>query len=266
MKISGINRHLHLDEAGPEGDSGSATTTAPPPPPPARTFTQDDLDQAAAKQRRAYERNAREQQADFDRKLAEAQAKAGTQTTQTPTDDPTGAGLYEVEKARWERSQAELKAQIERLEGGLATERQTRKELERDRQLDEAMAAVGIPEKNFKLARRFFLPDIVWDEIDGAWLFKTPKDNLIGIRDGVEEFLPENLRPSRIRNGGAGTSGGLPAAAARTQRDLEQAKAALAQAEAALKKRPSDNALLTKFSTAKQKVKQLELDLAKSIK
>ncbi len=268
MKIFGRNWYLYL--APEEGGEGGVAAAPPVPPadpvePTPVTYTQAEVDGREARARRAHERKLRELEAEFKKKIDALEAKVNAAPAPTPID-PTEEGKVEILQRRHERTIQELNERIAAQEAAVEAERQKRMDLQRDKLLDDALSNAGVASKNLKAARRFFLPDIVFDELDAKWMFQSPSGSLSDIEDAVQEYLPDSLKPSKIARGGAGTQGGIPARAARAQRSLDEAKQALAQMKADCAKRPNDNGLLTKFTRQKQLVQQLESDLKSATK
>jgi len=270
MKIFGHNTYRYMQPESDDGSgSGGSTTVTPPAPPapPADTFTKAEVDNREAKMRRTFERKQREQEAAFQKQLDELKAKVNAPAPIPATPAATGdEGRLELLEARWAREREDLVNRIAAQEATASQEKKTRMDLQRDRQLDDALQTAGVAEKNFKLARRYFAPDIIWDELDQEWMFKSTTGNLLTIVDGVQEYLPENLKPSRIANGGAGTQSGLPGRALRAQRTLDEAKVKLQELHDAAMKNKTDNAALARFSAQKTLVRSLEADAKASIK
>lgn len=267
MKILGNNRYLYL---APEDGEGGVAAAPPAPPadpvePTVVTYTQEQVDGREARARRAHERKLREIEAEFTKKIQALEAKVNAPLPPVLAD-PTEDGKVEILTRRHQRTIEEMEARIAAQEQAVETERKKRMELERDRLLDDALSAAGVTEKNLKAARRFFLPDIEFDEIDAKWMIRTPSGALTDIADAVQEYLPDGLKPSKIARGGAGTQGGVPARAQRAQRALEEARQKLASLKADCAKRPNDNGILTHFTRQKQLVRQLESDFKSATK
>jgi len=234
-----------------------------------KSYSEDEVNNREAKMRRSYERRMREMQAEFDKKIAGLEAKISTTPPPPPPSadsDSQDSGKIELLTRRWEQREKELQAQIDAQNTAMEQERKRRLELQRSRMLDDALLKAGVSEKNMKIARRYFGPDVVWDELDETFMFKTPSGNMVSIDDGVQEFLPDNLKPSKILRGGAGTHGGMPSSnATRSQRALDEAKAKLAEYKAAATKNPN-NALMSQFSKQKQIVARMERELRNATK
>lgn len=267
MLLKHFKYRYQAPEPGDDGATGSAAPPAdPPPPPPANTFSKEDVDAREAKMRRAYERKMRELEASHAKALADLEAKIETSSPTQPPSDGEGAGQLEIAQKRWERERQELQGKIESLNSNFEKEKQNRLNLQKERLLDDALASVGVSKENLMVARRYFEPDIQWDELDQEWMYRTNKGHMVPILDGVEEFIPDTLRPPKIARGGAGTQAGVPARVQRAQRELEQEKARLAELKNAVQKNPRDNSLLANWTTQKHKVAQMERNLSNSTK
>lgn len=251
-----------------EGDdaAGASTGVADPPPPPTKTFTQKELDEQAAKTRRAYDRKMRELEAAHAKALADKEAEFEALKSKVSSPDPTDAGNFEIAQKRWEREREELKNQIAQLQSKLENEEKTRLNLQKDRLIDDALTKAGIEEKHRVLARRFIEPQVAWDELDSTYMFKTDMNNLISIDEAVQEFLPDSVKPPKVRQGGAGTQAGIPARAQRIQREIEREKQILTKLEKAAQSRRSDNSAFTAWTQQKRKVADLEKQLSAAVK
>jgi len=269
MKINGHNRHLYLQEDDDLNGGGVGAPPAPPvaavEPPKPPVLTQAEIDGREARMRKANDRKIRELEASHTKQLAEIKAQLAARPN-APAPNAAEEGQLEIQQRRHERDMQEMRAQVEALQANSENERKLRMSLERDRLVDDALASAGVTEKNVKAARRYFMPDIEFDDLDQAWMFKNEKGNLLSIHDAVQEYLPDSLKPSKIARGGAGTQGGVPARQASAQRGLDEAKKELAQIEAQVSKRPNDNGLLTQYTRKKQQVRQLESDLKSATK
>ncbi len=268
MKIHGYNRHLYFEE---ESDLSGGGVGAPPAPPPAAVeppapgmLTQSEVDGREARMRKANDRKLREMEASHKKQIEEI--KAQISSSAPPAPNASEEGQLEIQQRRYERQLEDMRAQVEALQANTENERKLRMNLQRDRLVDDALAGAGVTEKNVKAARRYFMPDIEFDELDQAWMFKNEKGNLLSISDAVSEYLPDSLKPSKIARGGAGTQGGVPQRAQRAQRGLDEAKKELSDLQAKIAKNPNDNGLLTQFTRKKQQVRQLESDLKSATK
>lgn len=267
MLLFGMTR-LYMEGAG-DPPAGGGAPPAPPAPPPAKTFTQQQKDADEAKLRRKYDRQLKEQQQALEKaqqEAEEARKKLAARDanplppTPNPTPDPNdpNAGQLEILQKRFEREREEREREINALREQTEKERQTRLKLQRDQQLDQALREAGVQSKHMVQARRYFLPQIEWDKVDEKWAFRTLKGNIVDIVDGVSEELPDNLKPSRMPNGGAGNVNGTPAAQQQKARALKEAEALLAELKDKHRRGGGKQSDLAAFTAQKRVVDQLK--------
>ena len=263
-------KHL-LDKSNvymaPDGaeDGGGTTATAPveETPTAAKALTEAEVNKREAALRRKYERQIAElekKNQTTDAALAEIKAQMVAQPKEPEPSDV--AGKLELVEKRWQRDREELQQRIAAAERKAEEERQRRLDMQREQALSDAIGGAGVTGGNAEVARRFFLPQVVWDEVDEGWVFKTRSGNHVSVQDGVLEEMPDTLKPSKLRNGGAGTSGGVPAARARKQKDLEDAEAELKRLLEAGSKQGGTQQVLVAYTQQKRKVEQLRRELA----
>lgn len=266
MFLTGLTRQLYL---APDDPAGAGAPPAPPAPPPTKTYSQQEKDADEAKLRRKYEREAREAAQAAKEREAELEAKLNAPTPPapptpapgTPPADPQAAGNLEIMEARWKREREEQQRQLDEVKELAEKEKQTRLNLQRDQLLDNALRQAGVQSKHMLQARRNFLPQIEWDKVDEKWMYRTQKGNLVEILDGVAEELPDNLKPSRMPNGGAGNTGGIPASKQAKHRELEAAKQTLAQLKEKHRLGGGKQSDLAAFTAQKRVVDSLERGL-----
>lgn len=268
MKIFGYNKHFYCAPEDDAAGSGSATSDAaiktPPAPPEVKdkTYTQKEKDADEAKLRRRYDREIKEQKQKIDQltsSIEELKSKVD-RSTHDPVD-PVAAGQQEIEQRRYQREMEELRAQIAETKTAAETERQKRLELEKSQLLDNALLSAGVNEKHMLMARRYFAPQIVWDDLDQKWMFTTKNNNLVEIADGVQEELPDNLKPSALQRGGAGTNSGLPVHKQRKAKELEEAEKKLQDLKEAARRNGRDQTAFAAFTRQKRVVQLLQQEL-----
>lgn len=279
MIIHGVNKHLYMspdgDGAGGGGGTSSGTATPPAPPAPAppapKTYTQQEKDTDEAKLRRRYDREIKElkqtaakQTASIEELKAQATNPLPPSIT-PPASDGSTEGRIELLEKRYARTEEELNTKIQAAQDAAEQEKQTRLRLQRDQKLDEALREAGVLGKHMIQARRYFLPQVEWDELEGetgGWVFRTRDKNFVPILDGVAEELPDNLKPSKMKHGGAGNMSGLPQHQQRKQRELEDAKKELAELKEVHRQRGGKNSDMMAFTKQKRLVEALERELS----
>lgn len=280
MKIMGINKHLYMapdDPAAGGGGGGGANPPAPPAPPEppaAASYTQQQKDADEAKLRRRYEREIKATKKQLEEQAAELEAFKQREAAnplppsiQPPAPGgapPADGGRLELLEKRFARTEQELNDRVKAAEEAAAKEKASRLGLQRDQLLDDAIRNAGVMSKHTTQARRYFLSQVEWDDLEGehgGWMFRTVKGNLVPIEDGVAEELPDNLKPSRMPHGGAGNTNGLPASKQRKTRELEEAKKKLSDLKLAYSRGGGKSSDMMAFTRQKGVVKQLEREL-----
>lgn len=263
----------------PEGDGagaggGGSTGTQDPPNPPAppeppKTYSQKEKDADEAKLRRRYDREIKElkKQLEQQNEAIESLKKKPDPVppSTNPSGDPTTDGRLELLEKRFARTEEELNEKIKAADQRAEAEKRTRLNLQRDQLLDEALRDAGVMGKHMTQARRFFLPQVEWDDLEGdngGWMFRTRNGNIVPIMDGVAEELPDNLKPSKMKHGGAGNTNGLPGQQQRKHRELEDAKKKLAELKEAHRRGGGKQSDMMAFTKQKKLVQALERELS----
>lgn len=200
------------------------------PPEETKTLSLDEVNRREAELRRKYERRQKELETKL-KELEEASKKAIDETKQVAQPPVSRAGLetlteagkLEVLEKRWGREKEDYERKLGELTKLVESEKSRAMSLERDRQLDEALNAVQGGVVDRLAAVRYFLPQIEWDPIDNAWIFKTKKGNVLTIMDGVNEECPSWLRGSTLKPGAGTHQGNTPPARTRLSKELEEA-------------------------------------------
>lgn len=245
-----------------DDEGGTTTDEAPPPPAGDGLVSRKEADAQAAKLRRSYERKLKEQEQRMEKleKQLEEVRKAGAPPP-PPIEDPTVAGQLELIQKKHEREREEMLHKIGLLEQDRDTERKQRRQVERDRQIDDALLLAGVADSAKVAAARYFLPNIEWDEVDACWMFKTRGGNLVSIAEGVAEEMPDFFKAPRTNRGGAGTTNGTPPRKAAVQKELETAQAKLKELQDTVKRQPQNNGALQSYNRHKRVVADLERKL-----
>lgn len=226
-----------------------------------KKFTQAELEKHIEDRLKKAKREALEK----DKKLSDLASELETLKAKIdalppePTDgDKKQKGEHELLVKRFEKQLSELTAKLENSEKEKQTERQRRMLTERDKELGDALQAVGCVD--MKGGRRHFEPDIVWDDVENKWMFKTRTGNLVSIVDGVTDEMPTYLKPSTITSGGSGSGGSTPKRLAK-KNELEAAKAKLKELEAAAAQSRGNSALVAQCNVQRKLIKKLEAEL-----
>jgi hypothetical protein len=230
---------------------------------PEPKFTQDQVNKIAADVRRDVEKQFNKKLADFEKKITEA---AGNKSNGTPDDDvknlePTDyKGRLEVLEKRAARSQKEHEDRLKAIQNQLEDERKKRRETERDKLLNEALADAGCKPEDQHAARKYFLWQIELE--DDTWMFRTKGGNLVSLREGVSEELPPYWKPSTMQSGGSGTTGGTVGARVNAKKkQLEDAQKVLKQLYDK-GKATNTSADIAAYQRQKKEVERLQKELA----
>jgi len=189
----------------------------PPSSPPAKTFTQDEVNKLMAKERKSMERKLQEQNESTQKQIVELQQKMSQPPEPKPSDTDVKGQLELMEK-KHKREQEALEEKLVQTNSALAQEKKKRLETERDKELGDALQTVGCVDMT--MGRRFFLPDIEYDEDESRWMYRTASGNLISIIDGVQENMPNYLKPPAMQGGGSGSARGAAGKGSTKQRVL----------------------------------------------
>lgn len=261
--------HLLAPDLDQDGLTGEIPNEEDPEPTPAsdgqgRSYTQKDVDAQMAKVRRKYERELLKQQKENELKFQNFESRLENLASREPepsAPEPADAlGRLELLERRAERDKKELTLKIEQAKQEAELERQKRRDLERDQEIETALTAIGVPDKLRLAARRYFNPQVEWDEVEGKWLLKTGPDTYVPILDGVMEEIPDCFKPSRMQRGGAGTSVGQPAKLQK-QKQLEVEQAKLKELHDKATRAGGRPAELLPYMAQKRKVEQMQAAL-----
>lgn len=254
------------DPAGGGGGGagvGTAPGTPPTPPPAAGDPPPGDpaepkfSDKDMAAMRRKHERELKIQQQEKAALEVRLAALENPAPPPTPPSDPAdkAAGELEILQARHAREMDQAKNDAAEARKIAEDERKMRRNVERDRSLENAMMLSGVAEKAKPYATTYFRERIVWDKVDDCWVYKTKIGNLVDITDGVGEEMPDMFKRPAATRGGAGTQSGLPPSRARVSAQLDEARATLELLKA---KGGKDTANVLAFTKQLRVVAQLE--------
>lgn len=156
-----------------------------------------------------------------------------------------------------QREVAALQEKLDKETSARKSAEEAHRQGERNRLLDEALQAAGC--KDMKAGRRYFSPQVKWDEIESRFMFETESGGMVEIKDGVADELPDYLRPPAM-GGGSGSQGGNPRKAAKRS-ELQKAEKDLQDAIRVAQQSGMDNSAVVRVSTLRKKVKELKADL-----
>jgi hypothetical protein len=221
-----------------------------------QTFTQEDVNRLLQKEKKGWDRKFEEAQAQTQKTIAELQARIPV--VEPPKDDLKGQ--MELMENRYKQQITSLQQQVETTSSQLKLETIRRLETERDKELNEALAAVCCIDPIG--GQRYFKEQLEYDDSDQKWLFRTKSGGLVTILDGVTESLPPYLRPSQMPQGGSGTpSRGSPKLASK-QRQLDVEKKKLADMHEKTSKTGGRMSDVLAYKKQKEIVTALERDLS----
>jgi len=253
---------------GSAGGGGIAADPANPPAPPPGA---DDIpvggspkhsDKDMAAMRRKHERELKIR----DKAFAEQEARLSALENPAPADPPPSgdpadknAGELELMQKRHAREMEAARNDAAEARKIAESERLKRRNVERDRSLESALTLAGVADKAKVYAKDHFEKKIIWDDVDGQWVYKTKLGNLVEIADGVSEEMPDMFKRPAATRGGAGTQTGLPPTRARISAQLQIEQQKLAQIKA-LGGKQNSNVLA--FTKQLRLVQQLEAQVS----
>lgn len=205
--------------AGGDDDGGTATISKEEHQKEIERL-QKKFDNSSAELRRLSQSKEKELKAELEKTTD--RLKELEKLTQGDLDDndlpPKIKGKIEVIRDGFNKQYSELKTRFEESQKALEEEHKRRLEVERDRQLSDALQAAGC--RDNVGGRRYFVPDIEFDDDSKTWMLRTQQGNLVSIADGVQAGLPDYLKDPATVGGGSGASGGTVKAAT-SQKQLE---------------------------------------------
>jgi len=173
--------------------------------------------------------------------------------------DEKHKGEIELLTKKFEKQVAELEKKLDTEKNARLKAEDQQRLAERNRLLNEALSEAHC--KDMKAGLRYFLPQIEWDENEKHWYFRTTSDNVVEIKEGVNEEMPDYWKPASIAGSGNGSGGSPRLAAKRTE--LDKAKKELEEATAKVKRSGPIDSLLVAVSMAQKKIKKLEMELVR---
>lgn len=176
-----------------------------------------------------------------------------------PAPDPIPApndlkGQLELLEKKMARAQEAWNSENMALKAQANKERDRRLTTERDKEIGDALTAAEC--KDMVGGRRYVTAQVEFDE--DKWVFRTKKDNIVSIVEGVMEELPDYLRSAKMSNGGSGSSSGTAKSLAKIKL-LEHEKKLLAELKSKAKQsgQPAD---MVDFTRQKKKIEALEAE------
>lgn len=230
-----------------------------------KTFTQADVDKLVqdrlARDRRQHEKDTKEMRDLIEALKAEIADLKKPSIPPAPTPAPAPIANPELEgqlkilERKFEGQLGGLKTELESERKKGAEERKRRLELERDRELDKALTDQNCID--LEAGRRYFLPQIDYDETDATWMFNLKAGGSVRIAQGVEAELPSYLKAATINRGGSGVTGMGRSKKADLQTQLESARKELEVLDANARRTGRD-ADLAKAHQQRRRVQALE--------
>lgn len=162
---------------------------------------------------------------------------------------------------RAKQQQEELQGQIERERKAREAAEEKERQNERLRLLTEALDAVGV--QNKELGKRCFKDQVVWDEVDERWAYRTQDGKVVALKEGIELELPPELKPSTLR-AGTGSTGSTTAGKGKAQKELEQIELQMSNLQKEIQRRGSAPILVGQFDQLIKKRNLLRLELTKA--
>lgn len=165
---------------------------------------------------------------------------------------------------RHEQEKTELLLKLEASERSRAEIEKLHKETERKRSLRDAIDMVGVT--NRSLAERFFAPQVVEDELDGGWVYKTSDGRIVPIKEGIELEIPSELKTSILKGSGTGVTGTAGGSKSKLQREFDENEQEMSNIQQQIRsRRGADNAaLLVRFDQLKRKKNELHAQMKKA--
>lgn len=220
--------------------------------PASKTFSEEEVNKREAALRKSVERKlakaAKKREQELQAQINELQTKMLSSIGQPDDEDgedeedqaPSGkVPPWQAELKKLERKQErELRAKeerLERLQQELEAEKLQRRELLRQKLLDDGIAAAG-GAVDRRGALRYFKDQIFWDDDEGEWLYRSDDGDTLDVVDGITRDMPDWLKPSKLRGSGSGTNKSTaPSGKTKTKTQLEAAEAELLLLEKAAK-------------------------------
>lgn len=245
------------DDGGGSGGAGGGD----PPPTPSKTYTQVEFEEAVKKR---LARQAKEHQKtidDLNTKIATLEEKIKT-TPPVDPNDPAAKdfnGRLELLESRHAREIDALKQELNTAKADRETEKKSRLEGERDRLITEALSKQQC--RDSRAGKRIFLPQVEFDDIENRWMYRTNKNNLVEVEDGIAEEMPDYLKPPQMNGGGSGT-GSVPPKAKAKAATLAAEEKKLADLKSAAQKNGAPTSAMVAFTKQQRKVEELKQELA----
>jgi hypothetical protein len=250
----------------PEGETDGTLVEHPPE----KTFNQADVDRIVTDRVKKLDRENKQKdnriselteqfnqlQGQLTQLLQEKEAK-----NNPPSDDVQGQINILTERHRREAEQ--LAAKIEDLTTKLTDQTKRRLETERDKEVTEGLNNAGCTD--LKMGKRWAAPQVVYDEVDGRWVFELEKGGVVTIAEGIAEELPDYLKKARSTGGGSGSTTGSALKTSQLQQKLQAETNKLQQLREAAERAPNSGALLV-YQKQKRVVEALQREATKSVR
>jgi hypothetical protein len=205
----------------------------------------------------SHKRKLQKENDELRKKLEEKGKTEAPKTEEKP--DPTPApgdlkGQLELLEKKMQRQAETLNNELTAARKERDKERDRRLTTERDKEIGDALTAAGC--NDMIGGRRYVTPQVEYE--DDKWVFRTKKDNIVSILEGVAEELPAYLRQAQMANGGSGFSSSSTKSLAKVKL-LEMEKKTLAELKAKAEKTANPNDILS-FTRQKKKIEALEAE------
>lgn len=210
----------------------------------------------AARDSKVADKTSEQQQAEITRLTTEVQdLKEALQKTEGSGDK--NKGQLEILQKQYDRELKQLRSELDVEKKAREQAEKARRDGERAQALDAALTTARC--KDMKAGRRYFDPQIIWDEVEAKWMFQTDSNNIVDIAVGVAEEMPDYLKPPAM-SGGSGSQSGSPKVQAQ-RKEIQRLEKELEEAQKAAHASHMDTQSVAKASMLRRKLKQLQAEV-----
>jgi len=235
---------------------------------PEKKYTDKDIEEMVTKRLRRSNKdlsNKEKKIKELEDKLSDIMLKIDDKLEEEPDNTPVGdaekdafrkqQGHWELQKTKFEAKLDELQKELESAKTQLTQAVSSRLDMERDLEIDKALSKIGCID--IENARILIRGHVKYDEANEEWYYEKRNGSILTVPEGVESELPDYLRPSEMRKGGSGQTGGSPKVA-KLNSQIKDLDAQLAHVLNEYKKHPTSMDLAVKASKIRKEKKALE--------
>lgn len=248
-----------LTKSADDGDSGGEDE---------KKFTQKDLDEKIAASMKHWRKGMQKELSEKDTQLKAVQVeyeelkKELEQKTAVIASgkDKTMEGQIELLQTKHQRQLEELRKEIETEKVAREAAEKKAFETRRDNEIYKALEVAGCIDS--RIGYRVLAPEVQYDAEENNFFMHTKGGKLVGLEEGVREFLPDYLKRPATDASGSGSKTGSRSKNAKVS-ELEAKKKRFEEMTKTVNRR--DRNAVASWEALRKEIRAMEAELTKTV-